>query len=302
MEIIQKIEKFLKKAKKPIVVLLGPTASGKTGLSIKIAKQINGEVISTDSRQIYKEMEIGTAAITQQEMDGVPHHMLGVVSPDETLTLAQYTEMALQKIEEIYERGHVPMLVGGTGLYISSIIEGYKLEKIPPNPELRKELENLAAKKGNEAVYQKLKEIDPDAANSIHPNNLRYVIRAIEINQHTGQNKQDKKAQKSPFDTFLIAIDWPREELYERINKRVDIQVENGLIDEVKALLDKGYDENLPSMSSLGVKEIIPYIKGEMLLEDCLDVLRQGTRRYAKRQMTWFRKYDNVHWLTPDQV
>lgn len=300
--ITDKIKAFLKTAKKPLIVLLGPTASGKTGLSIKIAKEINGEVISTDSRQIYREMEIGTAAVTEEEMQGVPHHMLGITTPDKTVSLAEFVDIALEKSDEIYKRGHTPILVGGTGLYISAIIDGYDVPRVPPNEDLRRKLYKEAEEKGNEQLHNKLKKLDPQAAASIHPNNTRYVVRAIEINMHTGSVKKDEKAAKPTFDTFLIGIKWPREELYKRINNRVDQQVEAGLIEEVQKLLEKGYNENLPSMSSLGVKEIIPYIKGQMPLEECLEVLRQGTRRYAKRQMTWFRKYDNVHWLSPDEL
>ena len=302
MTLINKLKNFLKTAKNPLIVILGPTASGKTSLSVKIAKEIDGEILSTDSRQIYKEMEIGTATVTKEEMQGVPHHMLGISKPDKTLNLAEYTQIALKEIDQIYARKHVPILAGGTGLYMSAIMEGYDVPKVPPNEKLRKMFYKEADEKGPSYIHDKLKKLDPQAAKSIHPNNLRYVIRALEINQSTGLNKNDAKARKSRFSSFLIGIDWPRDQLYKRINKRVDIQAENGLIDEVKELLKKGYDENLPSMSSLGVKEIIPYIKGKMPLEECLDVLRQGTRNYAKRQMTWFRRYNNVHWLSPSEL
>lgn len=293
MQLKKKIENFLKKAKNPLIVILGPTASGKTALSLKIAHEFNGEIISTDSRQIYKGMEISTDAILPSQREKIPHHMLGITTPDKTLTLAEFKEIALKKISGIHKKGHIPILVGGTGLYISSIIEGYKVPKVPPDTKLRSKLEKEAREKGKDYVYKKLKKLDPKTATTIHPNNLRYVIRAIEINLSTGKNKIDKKST-SPFDVFIIGIYLPREILYKRVEERVNQQIERGLIQEVKKLLKKGYDENLPAMSSLGVKEIIPYIKGKMSLEDCVKILKQNTRHYAKRQMTWFRRYDSV--------
>ncbi|MBD3360688.1 tRNA (adenosine(37)-N6)-dimethylallyltransferase MiaA [Candidatus Peregrinibacteria bacterium] len=301
MNIIEEIKSLLKTSKKPLIVILGPTASGKTDISLKIASEINGEIISTDSRQIYKEMEIGTEAVGKDEQKNIPHHMIGIKAPDEVMTLAQYKEESLKIIDEIYKRKHIPILVGGTGLYISSIIEGYDIPKVKPNEKLRKKLQKEAKEKGNKFIHKKLKKLDPLKAEKIHENNSRYVIRAIEISMAARKKKSNKK--KNPqFELFKIGIKWPREQLYERINKRVDIQLQKGLLNEVKQLVEKGYDENLPSMSSLGVKEIIPYIKGKTDLNDCLETLRKNTRRYAKRQMTWFRRYDNVRWLTPKEV
>lgn len=298
MNLKKDLTSFLKSAKKPLVVIIAPTAVGKTDISLKIAKDINGEIISTDSRQIYKEMPIATDTISPKNQKGIPHHMLAIRKPDETLTLAEYKEMSLKKIDEIYKKGHVPMLVGGTGLYISAIIEGYNVPKIPPNEKLRKKLNEEAKKFGPDYIHKKLQKLDPESAANIHPNNIRYVIRAIEINKATKSHKQDKKSQPK-FDTFMLGIEKPRKEIYERINSRVDQQKNAGLVEEVKTLVEKGYDPSLPSMTSLGVKEIIPYIKGEMDLPDCLEILKRNTRRYAKRQMTWLKRYDNVRWLTP---
>lgn len=292
-KIFKELATFLKKAKKPLIVILGPTASGKTALSLKLAHDFKGEIISTDSRQLYKEMEIGTDAILPEQQEGIPHHLLGIAKPDKTITTAEYTDLALAKIKEIYKRKHVPILVGGTGLYISSIIFSYQIPRVPPNEKLRARLYKEAEKKGNEYVYKKLVKLDPEAAKKIHPNNLRYVIRALEINMTTGKNKVDRQ-KKSPFDTFLVGINWPREKLYERVNLRVDLQLKRGLLDEVKELIKKGYKEDSPAMSSLGVKEIIPYLKGKATLDECVEVLKKNTRNYAKRQMTWFRRYDNV--------
>lgn len=343
MDLFKDLTSFLKSAKKPLIVILGPTASGKTALSLKVAHKINGEIISTDSRQIYKGMEIGTAAIKKEEQEGVIHHMIGITTPDKTITAAEFKEMALEKIKKIYEKGKVPMLVGGTGLYISSIIDNYDMPKIPPDDILRKTLQKEADKFGAEYLHKKLEKLDPTSAERIHANNVRYVIRAIEVAMWKLQEKSAKKSvrrlcehgshasrerakplderqissqgkleslfvQTSPaistihFDPFLIGIAHPREELYERINQRVEDQIEKGLVDEVRQLINKGYSENLPAMSSLGVKEIIPYIKGKSTLEECSETLKQNTRRYAKRQMTWFRRYDKVTWLTEKEL
>lgn len=300
MTFYQDLKNFIASNKKPLIVLLGPTASGKTAFSLHIAKHVNGEIISTDSRQIYKEMTISTDALPPQQQQGVPHHMIEIVNPDQTLSMAEFIDKAQNSIEEIYQRGHIPMLVGGTNLYVSALIDAYDLPRIPPNPELRNKLEKEAQEKGHEYLHNKLKELDPLAAEKIHPNNLRYIIRALEINLTTGQNKTDHK-KHSPYQPYLIGINRDRQEIYERINKRVDEQVHEGLIEEVTKLLEK-YPENLPSMSSLGVKEIIPYIKGEQTLEEATEILKRNTRRYAKRQMTWLRKYANVNWLTPTEI
>lgn len=298
---IKDLQARINEAEKPLLVILGPTASGKTKLSLNLAKQLNGEIISTDSRQIYREMPIATDVIMPNEQEGVTHHMLEIVSPSETLTLAEFKDLATQKIEQIHQQNKLPILAGGTGLYVSAITQGYDVPKVAPNDKLRDQLEKEAEEHGNEFVHNKLKELDPQAAYSIHPNNLRYVIRAIEINEATGANKSDSMSQ-SPYNTFFLGITRPREELYERINARVDKQVERGLIEEVQALIKKGYAENLPSMSSLGVKEIIPYINREMDLSECLEILKRNTRRYCKRQLTWLKRYDNVHWLNPSEI
>jgi tRNA dimethylallyltransferase len=316
MEIKKDLTSFLKnsakKGKNPLVVVLGPTASGKTALSLKIAHQIDGEIISADSRQLYKGMEIGTDIISKEQQEDIPHHMLGITTPDKIITLAEYKDMVLQKIKEIYKRKKIPMLVGGTGLYISAIIEDYQVPRIQPDLILREKLEKEAKKNGPEFIYKKLQKLDKKAAKRIHPNNIRYVIRAIEVamaktKSDTKSAKKSKtssktKSKEALFDTFMIRISWPREKLYERVNLRVDNQIKRGLIDEVKALIKKKYPKNLPAMSSLGVKEIIPHVKGKSTLEECVEILKRNTRRYAKRQMTWFRRYDRVNLLTPKDL
>ena len=301
MKLMKDLTSFVSEAKRPLIVILGPTASGKTALSLKIAHKINGEIISADSCQIYRGMDIATDAILAEQMEKIPHHLLRIADPDETITLAEYKELALQAINEVYAKGHIPVLVGGTGLYLSSIIEDYKIPQIPPDARLREKLQKEAEKSGPIALYEKLRELDPKSAKSIHPNNLRYVIRALEINLSGKQKKRDSKSKKPPYDIFMIDINWPREKLYERVGLRVDIQLKRGLVQEVKRLLEK-YDPSLPSMSALGIKEIIPYIKGEDSLEKCIEILKMNTRRYAKRQMTWFRRYKNIVRLTPEQL
>lgn len=300
----EKIKKFLAThtARTPLLVLLGPTASGKTSLSLEIAKAINGEIISTDSRQTYKGMEISTDALPKKERKGIPHHMIGIVTPDKELSLAEFKDMATQKIKEIRARKHIPMLVGGTGLYISAIIEGYDVPRVAPDKKLREKLYKEVEKHGAECLHEKLKKLDPEAAKRIHPNNVRYVVRAIEINLKAGRNKTDKKSKKPLYDTLMIGINWPREAIYERINLRVDNQLKRGLVNEVKKLLKKGYKETLPAMSSLGIKEIIPYVKGEKPLEECVEILKKNTRNYSKRQMTWFRRYKKILWLEGEKL
>lgn len=300
---------------KPLIVILGPTASGKTDLSLKIAKFLKTEIISADSRQIYKGMEIATDIIPKDKRKNIPHHLLAITTIDKPLTLAEYKEKALKKIAQIHKKGKIPILAGGTGLYISSIIENYDIPKIPPDKKLREELLKEAKKKGQKFLHKKLAKLDPQAAKAIHPNNIRYVIRALEVanyrnNAHL-QAKQSKYKGRSEnkflfprhpqFNILLFGIKIPREELYKRIEKRVDEQIKKGLVDEVKKLLKK-YSENFPAMSSLGVKEIIPCIKGKMTLVQCVEILKKNTRRYAKRQMTWFRRYDNVQWLTEKDI
>lgn len=295
--LLPKIRTFLETAKNPLLVLLGPTASGKTSLSLEIAKAINGEIISTDSRQTYKGMEISTDALPKKERKGIPHHMIGIVTPNKELSLAEFKDMATQKIKEIRAKNRIPMLVGGTGLYISAIIEGYDVPRIAPDKKLREKLYKEVEKHGVGYLHEKLKKLDPEAAKRIHPNNVRYVVRAIEINLKAGRNKTDKKSKKPLYDTLMIGIDWPREAIYERINLRVDNQLKRGLVNEVKKLIKKGYKETLPAMSSLGIKEIIPYVKGEKPLEECVETLKKNTRNYSKRQMTWFRRYKKILWL-----
>jgi len=290
-----------------LVAIVGPTACGKTACGIRLAKKFDGEIISADSRQIYKKMDIGTAKeLGEWKWSGlkriyyiehIPHHLIDFLDPGKIFSAAEFHDQAGKHAKTISGNNKLPIVVGGTGLYISAIIEGYDVPRVAPDKKLREKLYKEVEKYGVQYLHEKLKKLDPEAAKRIHPNNVRYVVRAIEINLKAGRNKTDKKAKKPLFDTLMIGIDWPREAIYERINIRVDNQIKRGLINEVKKLLKKGYKETLPAMSSLGIKEIIPYIKGEKPLEECVEILKKNTRNYSKRQMTWFRRYKKILWL-----
>lgn len=291
----------IKTTRPKLVAVVGPTCSGKTGLSVEIAKWANGEVVSMDSRQVYQEMDIGTAKVTTNEMQGVPHHLIDAVAPDEDFTLVDYKEQALAAIKDINSRGKVPLLVGGTGLYYSAIVDNFQVPKVPANNDLRLELEVLAQNEGVEAVHKILALENPTAAKKIHQNNLRYVIRAIEIARSPAAVSGGKGEKL--FDTFTIAIDWPREVLYNRINQRVYGLIEDGLLAEVQKLLDKGLTrENSVAMASHGYQEIVPHLKGEKSLAECIDEVQKNTRHYAKRQYTWFRKYADINWLPGQKI
>lgn len=287
--------------KKPLIVIAGPTASGKTGLSIGLAKALDGEVVSADSMQIYKYMNIGTAKPTEEEKEGITHHMMDFLEPCENFSVAEYCAMAHQVIDDILKRGKMPILVGGTGLYIDSLVNNVDFDRDDENHHVRRELEELAQREGVEAVHHILEEIDRETAEKYHPNNLRRVIRAIEFFKVTGKRISDhaKEEKVSPYDAIYFCIDWDREVLYERINKRVDIMVEDGLVDEVKALLEKGYDKNSTAMQGIGYKEFYGYLEGNKTLEETLEEIKMNSRRYAKRQLTWFRRNKSIHWLTP---
>ncbi len=300
LQLFSKIQDFLQEAnelqKSPLIALVGPTASGKTALSLEIAKAFKGEIVSADSRQIYKQMDIGTAKISAAEQQGVPHYLLDVVDPSEEFSLADYKRLALKIIQEILRRKHLPIVCGGTGLYINTILENYQIPQVPPQYDLRQKFANYYEEHGPIALHKLLQEHDPEAAARIHPHNVRYVIRALEINIAGNQKKIDQKGEPL-FHTLTIGIDWPRDLLYERINKRLDQQMETGLLNEVKTLLMRGYNSKLRSMSSLGYLELITYLKGECSLEEAAENIKKNTRNYAKRQLTWFRRYKDIYWI-----
>lgn len=284
-----------------VCVLVGATASGKTSIGVRIAKQLNGEIISADSMQIYQLMNIGTAKPSLSEQDGVPHHLIDRVPPDSTYSVAQFVDDAEEKIKNIFDRGKMPIIVGGTGLYINGLTLPWGFQGESKNQDIRTELETLADQKGNQFLYEELKKVDPDAAEIIHPNNVKRVIRALEIYQVTGKTKTqwDAEAQEIPteYDYRLAGLMWDRSVLYDRIDRRVDQMMADGLLDEIKMLTAKGYGENCQSMKALGYKEFFPYLKGEIDLDETVRILKRDTRHFAKRQLTWFRKDERIRWF-----
>ena len=285
--------------KQKVIVIGGPTASGKTALSIALAQKINGEIVSADSMQIYKDMDIGTAKPTKQEIQGIKHYMLDFVSPEERYSVADYKKEAKKAIKEILEKGKVPIVIGGTGLYIESLIYEIEFLNVETNLEYRKHLEEIAEKEGLEVLYKKAVEIDSKAMEKISPNDRKRMIRVLELYHETGKTKTqlDEESKKEPeYDYKLFAIEMEREKLYERINKRVDIMLELGLIEEVKQICKK-YNEFPTAMQGLGYKEVVEYLNKKITYEEMVEKIKMESRRYAKRQLTWFRKYENLTWI-----
>lgn len=279
-----------------IIAIVGPTAVGKTALAIDLARELDGEIISCDSMQIYRGMDIGTAKPTKEEMATVPHHLIDIKNPDEEFSCADYAILAKEAIKDIVSRGKTPIFCGGTGLYLDSVIEIESFSSGVKDEEFRKELESYAREHGAEALHNMLREIDPESAEAIHMNNIKRVIRALEIYKCTGIKKsqwdKESKSDKSPYDATVIFLTCrDRELLYSRIEKRVDIMIGQGLLEEARRLYDSGYlREGLTASSAIGYKELIPYFKGEATLESCIERLKISTRQYAKRQLTWFTK------------
>lgn len=286
--------------KPKVIVICGPTASGKTALSIELAKQIDGEIVSADSMQIYKDMDIGSAKPTVEEMQGIKHYMLDFVSPDERYSVAEYKKQAINSIEEILKKGKTPIVVGGTGLYVDSLIYGIEYPEIEFDERYRKELEEIANIQGLEELYNKAKEIDSEAIKNISKNDRKRIIRILEIYKATGKTKTEQeilsRQNEIPYDYKVYAINMDRQVLYDRINKRVDIMIEQGLVEEVKEIARK-YKKYPTAMQALGYKEIKEYLDGNLTLEEAIEKVKQETRRYAKRQLTWFRKNKQTIWL-----
>ena len=286
--------------KSKVIVICGPTASGKTALSIELAKSINGEVVSADSMQIYKDMDIGSAKVTKEEMQGIKHYLVDCVSPDERYSVANYKLDAKKAIEEILKKGKTPIVVGGTGLYIDALIYEIEYQDIKINESYRKELESIKQNQGLEVLYERAVKIDPEAMKKISPNDSKRIMRVLEIYEATGKNKTEQEAESRlkeiPYNYKVFAITMDREKLYERINKRVDIMIENGLIEEVKELLKK-YKEFPTAMQALGYKEVKEYLDGKLTKQEMIDKIKQESRRYAKRQLTWFRKNKQTIWI-----
>lgn len=280
-----------------VVAIVGPTAVGKTSLSIDLAKRFNGEIISGDSMQVYRGLDIGTAKVTPEEMDGIPHHLINVRELDENYSVADFQVAARQTIQEITERGRLPIVVGGTGLYIQSLLWDYKLgsEGEPEDDTLRKSYEHFAEKNGNQALWERLQAVDSLAAEKIHFNNRKKMIRALEVFELTGHSILEPKEQpKKLYDSFLIGLNTDRAILYQRINHRVDLMVEQGLLEEAKKLAET---PDVQAAQGIGYKELFPFFTGEMSLEAALEEVKLHSRRYAKRQLTWFRNRMSVHWF-----
>ena len=286
--------------KEKVIVICGPTASGKTALSIELAKQINGEIVSADSMQIYKDMDIGTAKPTQEEKQGIKHYLIDFVSPDERYSVADYKQDAKKARREILKKGKVPIIVGGTGLYVDSLIYEIEYPNIEFDEKYREKLEKEVEENGLEELYEKAKEIDNEAIQKISKNDKKRILRILEIYHATGKNKteQEKESRKKEveYDYKVFALKWDREMLYERINKRVDIMLEQGLIEEVKSIYEK-YNKFPTAMQGLGYKEVVEYLENKTTKEEMIEKIKQETRRYAKRQMTWFRKNKQTIWL-----
>lgn len=286
--------------KPKVIVICGPTASGKTSLSIELAKRIKGEIISCDSMQIYKDMTIGTAKPTVEEMDGIPHHLIDFVLPSERYSVADFKKAATQKIEEILSRNKIPIIVGGTGLYVDALVYNIEYLELETDLKYRQELENLIEQKGLEELYEKAKQIDEQAMQSISKNDKKRIMRVLEIYHQTGKTKTQLEAESRltppPYDYIVFAITMDREKLYERINRRVDIMIEQGLIEEVQSLVNK-YKEFPTAMQGLGYKEVVDYIEKRCSYEEMVEKIKQETRRYAKRQVTWFKGIKELTWL-----
>lgn len=286
---------------KPLIILTGPTAVGKTELSIALAKRINGEIISADSMQVYKYMDIGSAKITKEEMDGIPHYLIDEFEPEDEFSVAVFKECAKKYIEQIHARGKVPIVVGGTGFYIQAVLRDVDFMTAKQDEDYRNELQKLADTKGAEFIHAMLKETDLVSYETIHPNNVKRVIRALEFFKVTGtkisEHNEEQKIQVSPYLHCYFVITDDRANLYERINRRVDKMMEDGLVEEVKRLAEKGYHKNMVSMQGLGYKEILQYLDHEISLEDAIELIKRDTRHFAKRQLTWFRREENVIWI-----
>ena len=290
--------------KPKMIILTGPTAVGKTELSIALAHKLNGAIISADSMQVYKYMDIGTAKIMPEEMDGVKHYLVDELLPDEEFHVVRFQQMAKAALKEIYANGQIPIIVGGTGFYIQALlydIDFTESEDDGVGSALRQELEAFVKEHGNEALHNRLKEVDEKGAAAIHPNNVKRVIRALEYYHETGQpiseHNEEQRQKESPYDFRYFVLNHDRRVLYNRIDKRIDIMVEQGLVEEVQKLKDMGYTKDMVSMQGLGYKEILDYLDGETTLEEAIYILKRDTRHFAKRQLTWFRREKEVIWL-----
>ena len=283
----------------PLIVLVGPTAVGKTALSMCLAEQVGGEIVSADSRQVYRGMDIGTAKATAGERARVPHHLLDIVYPDQVLSLAQFQELAYAAIDDILARGRIPLLVGGTGQYVMAVVEGWQVPRVPPDEVLRSKLYRQAEEEGADTLHAQLQALDPTAAGRIDPRNVRRVVRALEVCLVTGQPFSAQQSKSPPpYDLLIIGLALPRPQLYQRIDDRVDQMMEAGLEDEVLGLVAAGYGFDLPAMSGVGYSQFGPYLDGQASLEDVVREIKRVTRRFVRHQGHWFRQEDaRIHWF-----
>ncbi|WP_461812739.1 tRNA (adenosine(37)-N6)-dimethylallyltransferase MiaA [Faecalimonas sp.] len=292
--------------KKPLIILTGPTAVGKTKASIDLAKTIGGEIISADSMQVYRHMDIGSAKITKEEMQGVKHYLIDVLEPDEEFHVVKFQQLAKKAMEEIYEKGKIPILVGGTGFYIQALLYDIDFTENNEDVTYRKELEEIANIKGAEYLHKMLENVDEKSAQMIHKNNVKRVIRALEFFKQTGQkiseHNERERAKESPYQFCYFVLNDTREHLYGRIEMRIDHMLKEGLVDEVRTLKEKGYNRDMTSMQGLGYKEILDYLNGVYSLEEAIYILKRDTRHFAKRQITWFKREKDVIWVNKDQL
>ncbi len=287
--------------RKKLIILTGPTAVGKTALSIALAKRLDGEIISADSMQVYKHMDIGSAKIKVEEMEEIPHHLIDLLEPDEEFNVVRFKELSKEALFGIYERGRLPVVAGGTGFYIQALLYDIDFSEEENHGEIRKKLENFATEYGGEALHRKLFEIDPVSAKEIHPNNQKRVIRALEFYELNGYpisiHNETQKKRLSPYDFCYFVLTDDRDVLYEKIEKRVDLMMEEGLLDEVRALKNMGYHKRMVSMQGLGYKELLDYLDGNGTLDEAVSKIKRDTRHFAKRQLTWFHRERDVIWI-----
>lgn len=290
---------------RPLIILTGPTAVGKTALSIGLAKAVDGEIISADSMQVYRKMNIGTAKIQQSEMQGVRHHLIDILDPGEDFNVVLFKKYALEAMKDIYSRGKIPVVVGGTGFYIQALLYDINFEDNDNDMSYREELQTLAAEHGNSYIHDMLAGVDPESAEKIHENNVKRVIRALEFYKKTGmkisKHNEAESQKESPYNFEYFVLNDDRQKLYDRIDRRIDIMLEDGLLDEVKSLVDEGYSRDLVSMQGLGYKEMIDYIQERYTLDEAVYTLKRDTRHFAKRQVTWFKREKQVTWVNKNE-
>ncbi len=287
--------------KQPLIILTGPTAVGKTKLSLRLARAVGGEIISADSMQVYRYMDIGTAKIRPEEMEGISHHLIDVLDPSEEFHVVKFQELAKKAMEQIRAAGHIPIVAGGTGFYIQALLYDIDFTEHPGQERLRRQLEAFAREQGREALHQRLAQVDPAAADQIHPNNVKRVVRALEFFHQTGEpisrHNQQERQKESPYQFVYFVLTDARSRLYQRIDSRVDQMLRDGLVEEVRSLKERGYTKDMVSMQGLGYKEILTYLEGGCSLEDAVYQIKRDTRHFAKRQITWFKRERDVTWI-----